>query len=371
MSYRERERSPGPKKLLALDGGGIRGVLTLEILAAIEDQLRTQRRNDESFVLADYFDYIAGTSTGAVIAAGLALGMPVSEICEKYETLSRQIFKRSRLSRRLSHKYTGDPLTAQLKSTFGEETTFGDPSLRSLLLIVVRNATTDSPWPLSNNSSAMFNDLARDDCNLNFPLWQLVRASTAAPTFFPPEVITLGANRFVFVDGGVTMFNDPAFQLFLQATLRVYGLGWPTGVDQLLLTSVGTGYSAAANKNLNAREMNVFYNARSVPAALMFAAMNQQDTLCRVLGECRIGNEIDVEVGTLENEDGALQQKLFTYLRFNADLSRNGLDRRGLTSVDARGIGKMDSIERIDDLRLVGRTVADQDVKPDLFADFP
>ena len=53
------------------------------------------------------------------------------------------------------------------------------------------------------------------DCNLKLPLWQVVRASTAAPTFFPPEVVRVGQQEFVFVDGGVTVFNNPAFQLFL------------------------------------------------------------------------------------------------------------------------------------------------------------
>src|SRR5580704_15425797 len=70
MSYRDRVSSPGPKKLLALDGGGIRGVITLEVLDRLESMLAEQLCAGEDFVLGDYFDYIAGTSTGAVIAAG-------------------------------------------------------------------------------------------------------------------------------------------------------------------------------------------------------------------------------------------------------------------------------------------------------------
>jgi patatin-like phospholipase/acyl hydrolase len=58
----------GPKKILALDGGGIRGMLTVEVLAEIEELLRKALKRDANFVLADYFDYIAGTSTGAIIA---------------------------------------------------------------------------------------------------------------------------------------------------------------------------------------------------------------------------------------------------------------------------------------------------------------
>ena len=69
----------------------------------------------------------------------------------------------------------------------------------------MRNATTDSPWPISNNPYAKYNERSRLDCNLALPLWQLVRASTAAPTYFPPEVVVVGNREFIFVDGGVTM----------------------------------------------------------------------------------------------------------------------------------------------------------------------
>ena len=63
-----------PYKLLALDGGGIRGVMTLEVLLALQEMLQRELKRDDSFVLADYFDYVAGTSTGAIIATFLSLG---------------------------------------------------------------------------------------------------------------------------------------------------------------------------------------------------------------------------------------------------------------------------------------------------------
>ena len=71
-----RYAAAGPRKMLALDGGGIRGVLTLSILKSIEAQLKQP--------LWKYFDYIAGTSTGAIIAAGLARGMSVDELIDFY-----------------------------------------------------------------------------------------------------------------------------------------------------------------------------------------------------------------------------------------------------------------------------------------------
>jgi len=68
-----------PRKLLALDGGGIRGVTSLEILLKIEQDLATATGQGSSFRLGDFFDYIGGTSTGAIIAAGLAVGKSVQE----------------------------------------------------------------------------------------------------------------------------------------------------------------------------------------------------------------------------------------------------------------------------------------------------
>ena len=140
------------------------------------------------------------------------------------------MFDRSTLLKRFRYKFEDEKLAGMLKEQIGATTTLGDAKLKTLLLLVMRNATTDSPWPVSNNPRAKYNDLARPDSNLHLPLWQLVRASTAAPTYFPPETIRVGTRRFVFVDGGVTMYNNPAFQLFLMSTLAQYGLCWETGV---------------------------------------------------------------------------------------------------------------------------------------------
>ncbi len=63
------------RKILSLDGGGIRGIITLEILAKLESDLKKRLQKGEDFRLSDFFDYFGGTSTGAIIAAGLSIGM--------------------------------------------------------------------------------------------------------------------------------------------------------------------------------------------------------------------------------------------------------------------------------------------------------
>ena len=364
MGYRDRLDSDGPRKLLALDGGGIRGVLSLEILAAIEDIVRSKLNKDA--VLADYFDYIAGTSTGAIIAAGISRGMSVSEIRTIYHEHGEEMFDKAFILDRYRFKFNSDRLQGLMQRTYGELTTFGDDELKTLLMVVLRNATTDSPWPLSNNPDAEYNDRRRSDCNLNFPLWQLVRASTAAPTYFPPELIKVGKHPFVFVDGGVTMYNNPAFQLFLMATLGTYRLGWPTGEEKMLLVSVGTGTAAKADDSLRPGDMNLLFNAKSIPAALMSAALNEQDLLCRVFGRCRHGAPIDREVGDLidseDNQPGLPGERMFTYVRYNAELSTAGLAALGLPEIRPEDVQKMDSVDHIKELQSIGQRVAERDV---------
>jgi hypothetical protein len=382
MSLIERIEGAGPKKLLAIDGGGIRGVLALEVLQRIEDLLKA-KSGKADFRLADYFDYIAGTSTGGIVAAGLSVGMSVGEILKFYQEAGAQMFVKANLLRRLRYEFRSEPLAAKLKEVFDINTTLGSEKLRTLLLLVMRNATTDSPWPISNNPYAKYNDGARPDCNLKFPLWQLVRASTAAPTFFPPEVIVLpstapgGEREFIFVDGGVTMYNNPTFQMFLMATLDRYwalkpDARWQPGADRMLIVSVGTGTSPDARSGLEPSEMNLLFNATTIPSALMFAALNEQDLLCRVFGDCRAGDAIDREVGDLVGSVGPLQrdQKLFTYLRYNAELTREGLDALGCRDIAPETVQQLDSIEGIPDLRRVGKRVAETKVMERHFAGF-
>jgi patatin-like phospholipase/acyl hydrolase len=358
MTLQERINAPGPKKMLTLDGGGIRGMMTVEILAGIEAKLKDALGKGDSFVLADYFDYFAGTSTGAIIAAGLAFGLPVSTLRDFYVDQGEAMFNKNSLLKRWKAKFRDDSLAKTLKEVFGEDTDLGSDKLRSLLMVVLRNATTDSPWPLSNNPGAKYNDRSRPDCNLRLPLWQLVRASTAAPTYFPPEQIALGPREFVFVDGGVTMYNNPAFQLFLMATLDAYKLGWEPGERNMLIVSVGTGTNPGANEDLMPQEMNLLYNAASVPSALMFAALNEQDLLCRVFGKCLVGDSLDREVGTLQAGEGPLTEKLFTYLRYNAELSPAGFEKIGLEGVDPTQVQALDAVQNIPDLKKVGEAVA-------------
>ena len=370
MTLSERIRATGPKRILALDGGGIRGIVTLEILARIESLLREKSGGRDDFVLADYFDFIAGTSTGAIIGTALSLGMSVTDIRSFYLDTGKQMFEQASVLRRFRYKYEDRQLSQKLHEVFGAATTLGSDRLKTLVMAVMRNATTDSPWPVTNNPFAKFNQRELPGCNLNIPLWQLVRASTAAPVFFPPEVVPVGDEKFIFIDGALTTYNNPAFQAFLMATVEPYNLNWPTGEDQILVVSIGTGTNPKANADLQVSEMNLLYNSASLPLALMYAALNEQDFLCRVFGKCLAGDPLDCEVGDLIGTKGPANPKLFTYLRYNAELTFKGLADLDLMDIQPEEVQKIDSVEHLDDLQRIGQAVAQKKVKTQDFAAF-
>lgn len=370
MTIKTIADSKGPHKILTLDGGGIRGAMTIEILAKIETIVK--KKGCET--LSDYFDYMAGTSTGAILATGLSLGWSVDKLRTFYEQQGEKMFDGTYLWNKFHYSYDADYLRETLQAEVGD-ITLGTEKLKTLLMVVLRNATTDSSWPVSNNPYAKYNDTSRPDCNLHLPLWQLVRASTAAPTFFPPECVKVGDHNFVFVDGGVTCYNNPSFHTFLMATTEPYQLNWATGEKELLVVSVGTGLTPLTNANLKPGKMNLMYNAKSIPGALMFAASNEQDFLCRTFGNCLSGQMIDREIGDMCSANdsackGPAKEKLFTYLRYNAELTESGLSDLGLTNIDAEKMQEMDVAENVGDLQKIGKAVAEKYIDATHFSDF-
>lgn len=375
---RERIAADGPKKILACDGGGILGLMSVEILAKIEADLREQTGN-KKLVLADWFDFTCGTSTGAIIAACIACGMSVDQIRRFYLDSGKEMFDKASLFKRLRYSYNDEPLAKKLQQEIDRalgypipkgrarpKATLGDENLKTLLMMVMRNHTTDSPWPISNNPHGKYNQPDRTDCNLKLPLWQLVRASTAAPTFFPPEVVTLGEGSdkpysFVFVDGGVTTYNNPAYLAYQMVTAPPYGIQWEGGVDKLLIVSVGTGRSPNERPDLAESDLWLLDHAKNIPSALMNAAADGWDMSCRITGECRYGDRIDREVGNLQvrkSDWGKDPARRFAYVRYNPDVTRAGLRKLGLAKVDPDKMRLMDSIDHIPDIRRVGAAYA-------------
>lgn len=202
------------KKILSLDGGGIRGALTLGFLKKIETIL--QEKHGKDYLLCDHFDLIGGTSTGSIIAAALAKGKTVDEINDLYMDLGGVIFGKKRSFWRpwetmkyFKAGYNHQALEDSLKKAFGD-TTLGSDQLKTGLCIVAKRADTNSAWPLINHPKGRFYN-GDDAKNKDIKLWQAIRASSAAHTYFAPQMIDVGdGQRAAFVDGGVSMANNPA-----------------------------------------------------------------------------------------------------------------------------------------------------------------
>jgi hypothetical protein len=323
----------GPKRILALEGGGVRGIISLAFLERFEAILRERIRSD--LVLADYFDLIGGTSAGAIIASGLALGMPVAKLIDIYFNLAAKGFRRSLWTPAWAPKFRAQPLLAQIAAQVGG-TTLGSDAVRTGLAIIAKRIDTGSVWVFHNHPRGPFFDPAghypEAIANKDLLLSRLLRASTAAPTFFAPERIEVARGvTATFVDGGVSPHNNPALLLFLLATLRAYGFRWPIGADRLMLISVGTGFRPMTPERMPPRAAPAAVLAVLALRSLIEDCSWLGQLLLQFLGTSPAPWSIDSEIGDLGAEC-LLPQPALHYQRYDMTLSSDWLSRElGLT----------------------------------------
>jgi hypothetical protein len=363
----------GPKRILALDGGGIRGILTLQFLQTIESLIK--KRFGDNTLLCDYFDLIGGTSTGSIIAAGLACGMTVGALQDLYKNIGDKVFQQGGFGKvlpdwtqgKLAPKFPSGPLQAELDRQLGADTTLDSAKIRTGLMIMTKRLDTGSPWPLNNAGHGKY---AAQDGALR--LTQVVRASTAAPTYFAPEAIAIHARDGsvvdgAFVDGGVTPFNDPALQLLMLAALQGHGFTWPTGKDRLLIVSIGTGQY----KQPRSAKAVISDPAALQGIAALQSLMDDCERMNRAqlqwLTNCLTPWIIDRAIGDMKLDSQSGPQ-LATYVRYNAILEQEWLKTElgvDLAADKLEQIRKMDDPSNMNDLADLGRKAAAKQVKPE------
>jgi hypothetical protein len=359
-----------PKRILALDGGGLRGILTLGVLQRIEDTLRQRHGAGPRFSLSDYFDLIAGTSTGAIIAAALALGWQVRDVAKKYFELGESVFQRSLLRQGLLRaRYDERRLIEELKKVYGDDTTLASEKLLTGLLVVIKRLDTSSPWPVSNNPNGKYFKSRPGGTigNGDYLLWQAVRASTAAPDYFDPERITIAAMPGHtpiygdFVDGGVSPFNNPSLQAVMYATLSGYRINWPMGENNLLLVSVGTG---SADAGIRRSEVAAAHAFRAL-LSLMDDVAGLQETLLQWMSASPRARKIDSELGTLDG-DLLAGHPLLSYVRYDVNLGGAGVAEllgEDAASIPIENLTAMDAPENMRDLHRIGIAAGERDVQ--------
>lgn len=319
----------------------MRGIITLGYLQAME-ALLARRSGRSDFRLADYFDLVAGTSTGALIATLIALGKTVEEIRTSYTALATEVFQPKRywglgpIGRAIGTRFDAQALARVLRAQLGEEA-LDSALLRTALVIVTKRVDTSSVWPYINAPrSRYFADRSLLDGtisrgNRHMKLWALLRASTAAPTFFHPEHVEEVApeERAAFIDGGASAHNNPALLALMAATLDGFGLNWPTGPDRLLLCSVGTGAFAKTPPVADVRKFTALHWARILIPQLMGDSMELVETLLQWMAKSPTARPIDGNIGTvgptLGGPDGLLH-----YLRYNIGLNGQDLAEVGV-----------------------------------------
>jgi uncharacterized protein len=393
----------GPKRLLALDGGGVRGAITVAFLERIEELLKERHGSDVR--LGDHFDLVGGTSTGAVIAGALALGFKTPQVKDFYLKLAPFAFKRGHFRLPLvMAKFDAGGLRSQIEEVVGNRV-LSSPDLITGFCIITKRMDTGSPWIVSNNPRAPYWEDGKGYIgNKNYPLVNLVRASTAAPHFFDPELLPISlaetlpasvakplnlpwtARAFqallqkiglrkpvkidpsvygLFVDGGVTPHNNPSLALFQMATLAPFGINWPTGPDRLSVFSIGTG---TYRPRLSYEALGF---ARSTKLALhaLMSLMTDTEVLALMLmqwmGECPAPWQINSEVGTLAKV-APQGGKMFRFLRYDVRLEKDWLARELNYPVSEQLLERlrgMDDPSTVDVLYEIGCIAAKKQIK--------
>jgi len=226
--------------LLSIDGGGVRGVIPAVALAKLEDTTGGLTR--------DTFSFAAGTSTGAIIAAAVAAGIPATSIVDLYVNRTREIFTGLPLLNTLRRIVSGSMYsTRKLHDVIVEELgpEGGGWSLNESpidLLITAKGVPDGEPWYFVKDNPE------NTQCTGRLGLADCATASAAAPTYFEPWTIEVGSvppdckRVGALTDGGVGVAGNPVYQACVEAFFYTDGENrYEPG--ETTVVSLGTGRS--------------------------------------------------------------------------------------------------------------------------------
>jgi uncharacterized protein len=215
----------GMRRILSIDGGGVRGIVPATVLARLESV--TGRPTRETF------DFVAGTSTGAVLAAGIAAGVPAERLVALYATRSREVFRHVPLASDLRRIVTGvmydiTHLRRVIADELGtaQDWTLDDAPID--LLVTAKRLGDGMPWYFVRDSPANAGRAG------GIRLLDAVTASAAAPTYFRPWRVD-GVGELI--DGGIGVAGNPVYQACVEA-FRYTDAYRP---DDTMVVSLGTG----------------------------------------------------------------------------------------------------------------------------------
>ncbi len=334
------------KRILALSGGGVRGVVEVAFLEAVEASYKARYGSDVR--LCDLFHLVGGTSTGALIATAVALGHPLERIADFYLTRAASFFDRRRWwAMGQASAFDGDALEAELRRDVGD-LTLGSEALQTYLAIIIKRLDTGSPWIVNNIPTAPYFDDPADGSylgNRHYRLSALLRASTAAPTLFDQKLIDIlpDGSPGVFIDGGLSPYNDPSLALLKLARLRAFGLEWPTGPDHLFVLSIGAGRHRPQLPAPLAARLSPLRTAYLALRGMLVDTEQHSLAMMEWLGTSRMPAYINSEVGRLDR-DSLTGTPAFSFLRLDLPLDEVPLRGAGfdITERELRSLRRID-----------------------------
>ncbi len=385
-----RFKSPGSKRILSIDGGGVRGALSIGMLSTLERLLR-ERTGRPEMVLSDYFDLIGGTSTGAIIAAGLAQGRTCANLDALYNKMGARIFGRSLRIPLMQARFDPRHLQAVLEEELGHDS-LGDAPWRTGFAAMAKRVDTGSPWVLTNCAEARYwngdpEEIAREPdprkrtvvANRDFPVARIVQASAAAPFFFDlVQVEVMHGQKGIFFDGAISPHNNPALQLAMTAIAPAYGLGWKSGGDNLMIVSLGTGAPRPRHPEWVGRRRLALWKAMTALMSVTYDSSQLAISMLQWLGQSPQPWPINAEIGTLTAQNPQTGMWVgtgpgapaWTYLRYDAPLEaawQQANMGRKMTAAQLKAYARLDGAENIPALIELGVEVGEALIKPEHF----
>ncbi len=294
---------PPLKKILSIDGGGIRGIIPGQILVEIEQAFGVK--------VADDFDLVAGTSTGGILACAFLLEDPdqpntpkfsAEEVVGLYFKRGEEIFdvpffhKIRSIGGIIDEKYPAKGIEDALKAYFGEVW------LKDLLKPCVITS-----YDITNRKGHFFGQhKARKDPDYNFKVKDVARATSAAPTYFECEEIKSELDSsFTLIDGGVFV-NNPSLVAYAEGRTLFDVDGEEATAKDMKILSIGTGYTRKSYPYNKARNWGMAEWVKPVIDIMMSGAAEVAHY------------QLDKIYGTIDNPD--------QYLRIDGDLKDTNID---------------------------------------------
>jgi patatin-like phospholipase/acyl hydrolase len=271
-------------KILSLDGGGIRGVLSARLLQQVETVLQEKKGQK----LHEYFDLVSGTSTGSILTAGIACQMSAQEMIDIYLKEGNNIFlesiRKQRDWRKLSqaigsgvlypHEQGEQGLAKILQKKLvhpelGKDAKIGQITNPNILIPAYDVYSRNTTWFNNSDPTAWYS---------NLEIWKICTASASAPTFFPPYELPYNADqKLPHIDGGVST-NNPTLSAIAHAlfTQKQKGLK----LSDITVLSIGTGNTTRAYKYEDIKKWGQLGWAEHLPDMFMSPAAQNSEAIC-------------------------------------------------------------------------------------------